>query len=196
MEFWDLYDKNRKPLGKQHERGRALQEGEFHIGVSIWTVNTEGKILITRRDPEKDSYPGYWENTGGSLLVGEDPLTGAVRELREETGIIASTDELTYLGSVIGTSIIMDIFGLGRDVPLSEIIFQKGETVDARWVSFEEFAMMCQAEEIAPPIGKRFLELRKELREFADACRTDLYNVSEREKKYAESERRPEDRQL
>lgn len=167
MELWDIYDENRNLLGKCHERGKAMEEGEFHIGVSIWTVNGKGEILITRRDPQKDSYPGYWENTGGSLLAGEDSLTGAVRELKEETGIIAEKDELTFLGSVRGTTIIMDIFGLKKDVPLSDIIFQEGETVDARWISFEEFARMCETEEIAPPIGKRFLELRKELREFA-----------------------------
>lgn len=88
QEYWDLYDENRRPLGETHLRGLALPKGTYHIVVEVWTVNSKGEILLTLRDPKKETYPDKWECTGGSILAGETSKTGAVRELFEEIGIM------------------------------------------------------------------------------------------------------------
>ena len=71
MELWDLYDKDRKPLGKTHVRGVPLKKGEYHLVVFVWVFNSTGQVLMTKRAPEKQSYPNLWEHTGGSVLSGE-----------------------------------------------------------------------------------------------------------------------------
>ena len=55
MELWDLFDSARNPLGKTRLRGTPGTPGEYHIVVSIWTVNSHGNILLTLRDSSKES---------------------------------------------------------------------------------------------------------------------------------------------
>jgi 8-oxo-dGTP diphosphatase len=51
-----------------------------------------GAILVARRDDEAH-LGGTWEFPGGKVEPGEEPLAAALRELREETGLAASTAE-------------------------------------------------------------------------------------------------------
>lgn len=99
MEKWDLFDEKRQPLNRTHNRKDIMISGENHIVVDIWTVNMENEILVTLRHPDKKEYPNFWENTGGSVLAGETSKAGAIRELFEETGIIANENELYFLGT-------------------------------------------------------------------------------------------------
>ncbi|GLW74827.1 hypothetical protein Kpho02_71240 [Kitasatospora phosalacinea] len=45
-----------------------------------------GRVLTVRRKAD-DHFGGLWEIPGGSLDPDEDPLSGAARELAEETGL-------------------------------------------------------------------------------------------------------------
>ena len=163
MELWDLYDAHKRPLGRAHRRGEPLPEGTFHLGVDIWTVNSRGNILLTLRAPEKDDLPGEWENTCGSVLAGETALEGALRELREETGIVAGPEELTLLcehsdGNTFGHSYL-----LRRDVAPEDLTFQPGETVAARWVTPEELDEMVARPTGARPVASRLPFVREAL---------------------------------
>jgi len=160
MEIWDLYDDARNPLGRTRRRGEALMPGENHIVVEIWTVNRRGEALITRRDPQKQPYPGRWENTGGAVQAGEGSLEGALRELSEETGIRADAKDLRLLGAYRVPGVFADVYLLRRDVALEELTLQPGETVDARWAGIEEIRAMRARGELAFPTEARlkFLE--------------------------------------
>lgn len=156
MEYWDLHDKNRTPLGRTHKRGDEIANGEFHIVVEIWTVNSKKEILTTLRDSSKIDYPNKWECTGGSILAGETSRQGAVRELHEETGIIAKEDELIILGTYIETSAVVDIYMLHRDIEIENLVMQEGETVDAKWNTVEEILEIINDKTLAFPLGHRF----------------------------------------
>ena len=64
-EIWDLYDRDRNPLGVTHVRGHYLPKGTYHIAVGIWTVNSKNEVLLTLRSPQKRDWPNVWENTAG-----------------------------------------------------------------------------------------------------------------------------------
>jgi len=120
MELWDLYDQDRKPLPPTHPQGRKPHPGEYHTVVEVWTVSSGHKILLILRDPRKEMFPGKRKNTGGSALAGENSRQAAVRELREETGIAAETEELTPLGVFRGTEAFHDVYMLRRDIPIGK----------------------------------------------------------------------------
>lgn len=154
-EYFDLFDSERKPLGLTHRRGDTLPTGMYHQVVEIWTFNSRGEILMTLRDPLKEAYPDYWENTGGSVLSGETSLEAAVRELFEETGVVAASEELVYVDTVLGKTAFYDIYFLKKGWSLDSIRLQAGETVDAKWVNYNELMAMVASNAIAPPIMVR-----------------------------------------
>ena len=161
MEHWDLFDALRLPLFKTRVRGTPCESGEYHVVVSIWTVDSRGNILLTLRDPAKESYPNTWENTGGSAIAGESSIVAALRELEEETGIRADETELRLIGTERTRDSFVDHYLLRRDLPISEIRLQPGETADARWVTLSELDTMVADLSLAKPIGEQFNAIRE-----------------------------------
>lgn len=163
MELWDVYDENRRPLHRTHVRGVPMRRGEYHLVVFVWIFNSRGQTLLTKRSPEKKIYPNIWSPTGGAVQAGETSLHAIARELREETGIDAQESDFSFLTSVRvnSRSYFSDIYLLQKDVPLSEIVLQEGETCDAKWVNKAEFEAMIAAHEIAPPDVARYRSLQE-----------------------------------
>ena len=58
-------------------------------------VDPEGRVLLQERDGNAPIDPDTWGMPGGHLEPGEQPETGAYRELREETGLRLSPGTLT-----------------------------------------------------------------------------------------------------
>ena len=85
-ELWDAYDREGSPLGFDLVRGEPVPAGVWHLVAEIYPVTRDGRVLVTKRHPDK-SWGGQWEYTGGAVRKGETPLEGARRELREETGL-------------------------------------------------------------------------------------------------------------
>ena len=163
MELWDLYDKARQPLGKTHVRGVPLKKGEYHLVVFVWVFNSQGQVLMTKRAPEKQSYPNLWEHTGGSVLAGESSLAAIRRELFEETGIRAEEEELTLVDTYTKVGSFCDIYFLQKDVALSELTMQPGETCDAKWVTRAQLEEMIAQGRVAKPDVQRYEQLKGKL---------------------------------
>ncbi len=88
VELWDVYDiaGNLIP-GRVSVRGKHdLKDGEYHLLVHIWILHSNGKVILSRRQKGK-TFAGAWECTGGCVRQGEDSLTAALREVREEIGL-------------------------------------------------------------------------------------------------------------
>lgn len=166
QELWDLYDEKRNPLHMTHIRGTRMKRGTYHVAVGIWTVNDNQEILITLRAHEKADWPDMWENTAGSLLAGETSRQGAVRELFEETGIRVTEDELFFLGTERGRTTIGDCYIVRKNIDIKDIVFQKGETVNAKWVTLSQLDSMMENGLIAPPVSHRLSRIRGRFEDF------------------------------
>ena len=138
-EIWELVNEKGEKTGILHRRGVKLPEGLCHLGVEVWT-RVGDKIFTTKRHESKWQ-GGRWEATGGSVLAGEEILDAAVRELYEETGIVAKKDELIFLGSKLFGNFLAHSYLLKLD-SLPEIKLQSSEVTDYKVVSEEEFDLL------------------------------------------------------
>lgn len=161
MEVWDAYDgKMNQVEGVSLVRGEKIPDGYFHLCSEIIVRHKDGSYLIMQRDKRKHQ-GGKWEATaGGSAMQGEDSLTCAIRELREETGIDAK--ELTELGKVIHylhQSIYVDYLCV-TDVEKDKVTLQEGETTDYKWISARELRNMSRDELVTGRIQNFIEELK------------------------------------
>lgn len=72
-----------------------------HAGVAVLYGNS---ILLGKRIEthfgQKVDFGGYWSIFAGAMDQNEDTKVGAVRELFEETGIVASPKDLCFIKSI------------------------------------------------------------------------------------------------
>ena len=155
-ELWDLLDEDGMPVGATHVRGEKLPHGAYHRVVEIFTMNSKGELLITKRAPEKKPYPNMWEITGGAVVAGEDSLDAARRELREETGIEVANRELNLILTHKGNSAFVDIYIAHKDIPAEKLTMQPGETSAAKWVKLSEFERMIGDGLVPAPVCRRY----------------------------------------
>lgn len=155
-EFNDIYDADRNLTGRTHRRGSPWRKGEYGLVVCVWVYDGKGKVLLTRRAPEKTA-AGTWENSGGAVKAGEDSLAAIVRELYEETGIRANPEEFELLDVCTDRGTHYDHYCLHRDSSKVQVVLQPGETDGAQWVTFEQVHGMIKSRQICKVIGKQFL---------------------------------------
>ena len=155
-EYNDIYDKDRKLTGRVHRRGTPWKKGEYGLVVCVRVYDGHGKVLLTRRAPEK-SAAGTWENSGGAVKAGEDSLTAIVRELREETGITAKPEEFELLDACTERGTHYDHYCLRRDPAKVKVVLQPGETDGVQWATFEMVREMIKKRQICKVIGRQFL---------------------------------------
>ncbi len=167
-ELWDAYDRDGNPLGFDLVRGKPLPEGVYHLVVEVLAVTNDGQVLLTKRHPDK-AWGGLWEYTGGSVLKGETPVQGALRELREETGIAVSAQDLhpVYVdtwpetaGMGAGSSIYHS-FVTFFDPAEQTIRLQEGETVDYKLLPYESFKQFLLEDRFVDVVRRRFLDRRE-----------------------------------
>ncbi|MBR1540368.1 MAG: NUDIX domain-containing protein [Clostridia bacterium] len=155
MEYWDIYDINKKKTGRTTPRlGCKLNQGEYHIVVNAIIINSQGKILVSKRADYKP-HGLMWEMSGGSITVGETSIEGMIREVKEELGIQLEEKEGVLFKTVRRDdppADFKDLWLFKKDVDLRDITFPDGEAVDAKWVTIDEFESMVENKEI---IGTR-----------------------------------------
>ena len=159
-EIWDAYDsKFNRIENRTLVRGEPIPEGIYHLVCEIIVKHIDGTYLLMQRDFRKH-LGGKWEVTaGGSALKGETPLMGAIRELKEETGLVAK--DIKEIKRIIHDghhSLYVEYLSV-TDCEKDSISLQEGETVDYKWVDRDVLLEMSEKE----MASKRAMELIKEL---------------------------------
>ncbi|HEX8227484.1 MAG TPA: NUDIX hydrolase [Candidatus Saccharimonadales bacterium] len=77
-------------------RDQAQKDGITHISTGV-AILRDGKILMARRAAE-DFLGGIYELPGGGVDEGESITGGAIREVKEETGLTVSKVITTFQG--------------------------------------------------------------------------------------------------
>ena len=141
MEIWELANEHGEGCGVLYDRncGEPIPEGYYFRVAEVW-VRLGDKILLTRRHPEK--WAGLcWEVPGGGVLMGEEPVDAASRELFEETGISVAAADLVFIGSSTHqNAIVYSFFAELQDEPVLNL--QPTEVVDYRFLTPDDAEQM------------------------------------------------------
>ena len=130
MEYWDIYDAEKKKTGKKMKRNDwCLKDDEYHLTVLGVIARKDGKRVMT-----KVWAPGWWEVSGGAAMAGEESEEAVLREIKEETGLDASGFEGGYLFSYKrenpgeGDNYFVDIYRFVGDFSEKDLKLQEAET--------------------------------------------------------------------
>lgn len=100
QELLDIVDDHDNIIG-QDTRENVHKKGLAHREISVWLFNNKGEFLFEKRDKTKETFPGLLNvPVGGHVDQGEDYLTTALKELKEEAGISAALEELVFLNKM------------------------------------------------------------------------------------------------
>ena len=84
MEYWDIYDAEKRPTGRTMKRNDwCLKDGEYHLTVLGVVARPDGTYLITKRVMTKAWAPGWWEVSGGAAQAGESSEEAVCREVQK-----------------------------------------------------------------------------------------------------------------
>jgi 8-oxo-dGTP pyrophosphatase MutT (NUDIX family) len=107
-------------------------------GLIVHTLitNEKGEFLLLQRSKQNDVLPEYWDLPGGTLEDGEDPAAGAIREVKEETGIDISNPKLFFHTSNVDVAknkqFVTLIFSAGCSSP--KVVLNPIEHQEYAWI--------------------------------------------------------------
>ena len=148
VELWDVLDENGYKTGRSVKRGEVMEKDEYHLLVHAWIKNSKGDYLITKRTPNK-RYPNMWETTVGAVISGEESLTAALREVKEELGINLSPSKGKYLFRIKRDNPehmdFIDVWLFNEEIDIRDITCQPEEVCAARWATEGEIKAAIEA---------------------------------------------------
>ena len=153
-EFFDVLDENGNKTSKTKLRSEVHRDGDWHKAVHIWIINNNGDVLLQRRCATKDSNPNMLDiSSAGHLSAGDDSLTGAIRELKEELNLDVNKEDLKLIKTLKRSSKYIetfinnefdDLYILRTDKKLEDMKYQEEEISEIMFVPYKEFKKMVQ----------------------------------------------------
>lgn len=153
-EYFDVLDENGNKTGISKLRTEVHRDGDWHRAVHIWIINDKGDVLLQRRCESKDSHPGMLDiSCAGHLTAGDDSLSGAIRELKEELNLDVRPEELEFIKTIkkgsryTGTFInneFDDMYILRTTKSINDMKFQEEEISEIFFVSYAKFKEMVK----------------------------------------------------
>ena len=143
-----IVDEQDRPVGSATKK-EAWEKGLRHRVVRVIVDDGHGRILLQKRSPSKQPYPGRWDNSSaGHVDPGEDYTDAAKRELSEELGI---TDvQLQEVGSYSSRKTYewrkLNRFNKVYKATVSPGValqFEPEETSEVTWFNIEEAKKLC-----------------------------------------------------
>ena len=151
MELFDVYYSDRSKTGKTMERGTPIPKGFYRMVVHICIFNSDGKMLIQRRQPFKHSWSGMWDLTvGGSFVSGDTSLSAAIRETFEEIGVQLVPDELKRVLTIQTECIFDDVYIVQKDLDETTLKLQYEEVEQVKWADIVEIKSMIKEGSFIP----------------------------------------------
>jgi len=155
-EFIDILTKKGGFTGQVDSKNNVHKKGYYHNTAHVWLFTKNGKILLQQRSKNKTIYPLLWDvSVAGHIDAGETVIEGALREMKEEIGLVLTMHDLkklnvfecfrTYDQSIIDNE-FRHTFIAQLKIPLGELTPQKEEVEALKLVDVDEFLKLLNTE--------------------------------------------------
>lgn len=156
-EMIDIATKEGTLTGHSVPKSEVHQKGLYHHTVHLWLYNYQHQILLQQRAASKAICPLLWDvSVAGHIDAGETQLQAAVRETKEEIGLVLSESDLKKIGMFkcfqsypngIIDNEFHNTYIAKLKAPLNDLIPQPEEVEDLKLVTFEEFETLLKNSE-------------------------------------------------
>lgn len=151
-EYFDILDENGNKTGQTKARSRVHKDGDWHKSVHIWILNQNGDVLLQRRCSAKDLFPNMLDiSCAGHLSAGDESLSAALRELKEELNLDVKPEELQLIktlkrpdkpGDDFSNNEFADLYILRTNKTTDEMHYQEEEISEIFFVPYKKFKEM------------------------------------------------------
>jgi len=147
-------DDLKKPYAYFNELGAPEQSGKLEGGASVWLVKHEGDktFVLFQKRSEYVQNAGYYDSSaGGHIDEGEDPLTSALRETKEEIGLELTPEDLKFVCTYATDKKLIWVYLSDRTGKNDELALSEEEVETVEWVTLEDFDFFVRAR-VKPPL--------------------------------------------
>lgn len=102
QELWQLYTEDGQPVpGQGAIKNDIYTKGLLHGSAHVWIYLQNGanvEVLLQKRGANKRTWPNLYDiSAAGHIDIGEEPLTTALRETKEEIGLDITAADLKLI---------------------------------------------------------------------------------------------------
>lgn len=145
-------------MGANQQGADATNGRWLTIPRTLCFVMNDNDVLLMKRAPHKRVFPNQYNGLGGHIERDEDPLTGARREIKEESGLDVKNLRLCSIHNIDAgaeTGIILFVYTAISD---SRDFVDDGREGNLEWISLDKLADYDLVEDL-PLILPRILDM-------------------------------------
>lgn len=146
MELLDVIDKEGNITGEVLDKSEIRERNLLHKVVCLFIINSKNQVLLEKRSMNKKIHPGKLGLCEGHVHAGEDNMSGVIRELEEELGIVANKDDIIHFCTILKerttNSNITYAYYMPLDKDAKDFVIQEDELSEVMWMDFEKYQNM------------------------------------------------------
>lgn len=158
MEYFDILNRDGSKSGNVATKGEQLSCGQYYMGAHAYIHNYKGEFILQKRSKTKEFLPSGWDIHMGHVMAGETSEEAIIREVFEEIGM--NVEKVTFIKRIVWEKYnhIIDIYVIVEDINLSELILQKSEVEDVKYISRDDMIKLIGKMDYRPEEYRKVME--------------------------------------
>lgn len=159
MELLDVFNSENTQKISEADRDTVHNNNLWHRQISVWVMNDKNEVLLQRRSSLRQQSPNKYSVCTGHIDANEEIITAALRELKEEIGLMVAEDNLEFIdmyrNEEKGNNSFKYTYLVKTDKKVDEFVMQKEEVCELKYITLEELEKMIQNKDEELTLSKK-----------------------------------------